>query len=53
VTAGRAHDLQEAARQTDLVSTRPPGTVVPDLLVANDRPILTVAQEILDWLGWP
>jgi gluconate kinase len=53
VTAGRAEDLRAAARQTDLVRTRPPDAVVPDVLVANDRPIRAVAQEIIDWLGWP
>jgi len=53
VTAGRAEDLHEAARQTDVVRAGPPDAVVPDALVANDRPIHTVAQEIMDWLGWP
>jgi hypothetical protein len=52
VTAGRAEDLRAAARQTDLVRTRPPVAVVPDVLVANDRPIRAVAREIIDWLGW-
>jgi hypothetical protein len=52
VTAGRAEDLQEAARQTELVQTSPLDAVVPDVLVANDRPIRAVAEEIVDWLGW-
>jgi hypothetical protein len=28
------------------------GVGVEDLVVANDRPIGTVAAEIMDWLGW-
>jgi gluconate kinase len=52
VTAGRAEDLQAAARQADLVRASPPDAVVADVLVANDRPIRAVAQEIIDWLGW-
>ena len=28
------------------------GVGLEDLVVANDRPIGTVAQEIMSWLGW-
>jgi hypothetical protein len=52
VTAGRAEDLQEAARQSDRLHAQGADAVVPDLRVANDRPIRAVADEILYWLGW-
>jgi hypothetical protein len=47
VTTGRAHDLQEAKRQSEQVS--------PDLaefVTGNDRPIREVADDILAWLKW-
>jgi hypothetical protein len=28
------------------------GVGLEDLVVANDRPIGTMAQEIMSWLGW-
>ena len=53
VTAGRAEDLQEAARQSRVAdSPAGPDAVVPDLLVTNDRPVRSVAEEIVGWLGW-
>ena len=39
VTAGRAEDLQEAARQSGALDSQRDDAVVPDLLVANDRPV--------------
>ncbi len=47
-TAGRADDLRAAA--TQLAASE--GAGVADLVVANDRPIGTVATEIMTWLGW-
>jgi hypothetical protein len=47
-TSGRADDLREAAAQI----AASVGVGVEDLVVANDRPIGTVAAEIMDWLGW-
>lgn len=47
-TAGRADDLREAEAQ--LAGSQ--GVGVEDLVVANDRPIATVAGEIMSWLGW-
>ena len=52
VTAGRAEDLQEAARQSGALDSQRDGAVVPDLLVANDVPVREVADEIVEWLGW-
>jgi hypothetical protein len=52
VTAGRAEDLQEAARQSDRLDTDLEDAVVPDVIVANDRPIREVADEIVGWLRW-
>jgi hypothetical protein len=48
VTSGRQEDLREAAAQ--LAASE--GVGVEDLVVANDRPIGTVAGEIMSWLGW-
>jgi hypothetical protein len=47
-TSGRADDLRAAAAQI----AASVGVGVEDLVVANDRPIGTVAAEIMDWLGW-
>ncbi len=47
VTTGRANDLQEAKRQSEQVSLE-----IGDVVIANDRPIREVADEILAWLGW-
>jgi hypothetical protein len=49
VTAGRQDDLREAA---DWV-TQNTGVGIEDLTIANDGPIRQVAQDIVDWLGWP
>jgi hypothetical protein len=45
-TTGRAGDLAEARRQIAQ------GATLGDLVVANDRPIRQVADEILAWLDW-
>jgi hypothetical protein len=47
VTAGRANDLEEARRQIERLPTD-----LGELVLANDRPIREVADQILDWLGW-
>lgn len=47
-TSGRAGDLEEARRQV----TSGMGVGLEDIAVANDRPIGTVAAEIVAWLGW-
>ncbi len=52
VTAGRAEDLHEAARQSGGLDSQRDDAVVPELLVPNDRPIGAVVGEIIDWLGW-
>jgi hypothetical protein len=48
VTSGRREDLREAAAQMAASE----GVGIEDLVVANDRPIGTVAGEIMSWLGW-
>jgi hypothetical protein len=47
-TAGRAEDVREAEAQIAASE----GVGIEDLVVANDRPIAVVTQEILSWLGW-
>jgi hypothetical protein len=48
VTSGRQDDLRNAEVQV----AESQGVGLEDLVVANDRPIGTVAQEIMNWLGW-
>jgi hypothetical protein len=48
VTSGRREDLEVAA--ASLATSE--GVGVEDLLVHNDRPIGTVAREVMAWLGW-
>ena len=48
VTSGRRGDLAEAA--ASLASGE--GVGVEDLVLDNGRPVQTVAQEIMTWLGW-
>jgi adenylylsulfate kinase-like enzyme len=48
VTTERREELQEAARQIAAGE----GAGVEDVVLANDRPVAVVAQEILTWLGW-
>jgi hypothetical protein len=48
VTTGRQIDLRQAEEwiREDF------GGRVGDLVLVNDRPVQTVAREILNWLGW-
>jgi hypothetical protein len=48
VTTERRLELQEAARQ--IASGE--GTGLEDLVLANDRPVPVVAEQIMTWLGW-
>lgn len=48
VTTERKEELREAARQI----TTCEGIGVEDVVVANDRPVGVVAQQIMAWLGW-
>lgn len=48
ITSGRRDDLREAAAQ--LAGAE--GAGVEDVVISNDRPIGTVAHEILAFLGW-
>ena len=47
-TSERRDDVREAA--ASLVSGE--GVGVEDVVIANDRPVPAVAEEILAWLGW-
>jgi hypothetical protein len=48
VTTGRQIDL----RQTEEWLREDFGAGIGDLVLVNDRPVQTVAREILKWLGW-
>lgn len=48
VITERREELREAARQI----TDGEGVGLEDVVVANDRPVPVVAQQILTWLGW-
>lgn len=48
VTTGRQVDL----RQTEEWIREDFGSGIGDLVIVNDRPVQTVAREILGWLGW-
>ena len=48
VTTGRQIDL----RQTEEWMREDFGAGIGDLILVNDRPVQTVAREILKWLGW-
>jgi hypothetical protein len=48
VTTERREDLREAARQIAAGE----GVGVEDVVLANDRPVPVVAQQIMTWLGW-
>ena len=47
-TTERREDLREAARQIAAGK----GVGVEDVVLANDRPVRIVAEQILTWLGW-
>ena len=48
VTTERQEELKEAARQMAAGE----GVGVEDVVLANDRPVPVVAQELMTWLGW-
>lgn len=48
VTSGRGDDLRDAAASI----AADEGTGVEDIVVDNDRPVATVAHELMAWLGW-
>ena len=48
VTSSRQDDLRNA--EVQLAESQ--GVGLEDLVMANDRPIGTVAREIIGWLGW-
>ncbi len=49
VTSGRRDDLREAA--SSIAASE--GAGIEDVLISNDRPIGTVARDVLTFLGWP
>ena len=48
VTTERQDNLREAAASI----AADEGAGVEDVVVANDRPVPVVAQEVMTWLGW-
>jgi len=48
VTTERHEELREAARQIAAGE----GVGIEDVVLANDRPVGTVAQQVMTWLGW-
>jgi len=48
VTTERRDNLREAAASI----AADEGAGVEDVVVANDRPVPVVAQEVMTWLGW-
>lgn len=48
VTTERQDDLREAAASIAAGE----GVGIEDVVVANDRPVRVVAQEVMTWLGW-
>ena len=48
VTTERREELREAAQQIAAGA----GVGVEDIVLANDRPVPVVAQEVMTWLGW-
>jgi hypothetical protein len=48
ITAERQEDLREAGRQIAAGE----GVGIADVMVANDRPLGTVARQVMSWLGW-
>ena len=48
VTTERQEELQEAARQIAAGE----GVGIEDVVLANDRPVPVVAEQIMTWLGW-
>ena len=48
VTTERREELREAARQIAAGE----GAGIEDVVLANDRPVAIVAQQVMSWLGW-
>ena len=48
VTSGRGDDLRDAAESV----AADEGAGVEDLVIDADRPVATIAQEVIAWLGW-
>jgi hypothetical protein len=48
MTTERREELREAARQIAAGE----GAGLEDIVLANDRPVPVVAQQIMAWLGW-
>jgi hypothetical protein len=48
VTTERQEELREAARQIAAGE----GVGLEDVVLANDRPVGIVAQQVMTWLGW-
>jgi len=48
VTTERREELREAARQIAAGE----GVGLEDVVLANDRPVPIVAEQIMTWLGW-
>jgi hypothetical protein len=48
VTTERREELREAAKQTAAGA----GVGIEDMVLANDRPVAIVAQQLVTWLGW-
>jgi len=48
VTTERQEELREAARQIAAGE----GAGIEDVALANDRPVGTVARQVMTWLGW-
>jgi hypothetical protein len=48
VTSGRPDDLREAASSIAAAT----GAGVEDVTISNDRPVQTVARDVMTFLGW-
>ena len=48
VTTERREELREAARQIAAAE----GVGIEDIVLANDRPVPVVAEQVMTWLGW-
>ncbi|HYV78452.1 MAG TPA: hypothetical protein VE979_10020 [Streptosporangiaceae bacterium] len=48
VTTERQEELREAAKQIAAGE----GVGIEDMVLANDRPVAIVAQQVMTWLGW-
>jgi len=48
VTTERQEELREAAKQIAAGE----GVRIEDMVLANDRPVAIVAQQVMTWLGW-